>query len=120
MKVVFISIVTTPRGSGPCSALRGDRVACAIAIEQGHDHTAMRHLPRVVQLVANVQRDLAFAFLEAQQLRIEQVDERNVPRELHQRSSGHRGSGAIQSAPGDRTDAAVDRQDLPGDVLAGG
>ena len=31
MKVVFISIVTTPRGSGPSSGLRGARVACAIA-----------------------------------------------------------------------------------------
>ena len=59
MKLVFISMVTTPRGSGPSSALRGAARGMRHGhVEQRHHHAAMGHVPGVVELVAHVERDL--------------------------------------------------------------
>ena len=77
MKLVFISMVTTPMPLLCPSPPRPElRAACAMAtVEQGHGHAAVGHAPRVAQLLAQVERDLGFTVFELEQIEAEHLDE---------------------------------------------
>ena len=61
MKLVFISIVTTPERSAIAVGARAARRVRHDDVEQRHRHAAVRDAPRVGELVAQLQRDLGLA-----------------------------------------------------------
>ena len=81
MKLVFISIVTTPERSATPSS-PGLRAACAIDdVEQRHRDAAVGDAPRVGELVAQLRRAIsASPRSKREQLEAEQLDERDADR----------------------------------------